>query len=44
MLLKLIFSNLMANATVFHHAAILKIKSEETIKKELALNLLLKIC
>ena len=30
----------MANAAAFHHATILKIKSEEAIKKELALNLL----
>ena len=37
---KSIVSNLMANATAFHHATILKIKSEEAIKKELALNLL----
>ena len=35
-----IVSNLMANATVLHHATVLKSKSEETIKKEVALNLL----
>ena len=30
----------MGNATVLHHATVLKNKSEETIKKEVALNLL----
>ena len=30
----------MANATILHHATILKSKSEEAIKKEVALNLL----
>ena len=30
----------MANATVLHHAAVLKSKFEETIQKEVALNLL----
>ena len=30
----------MANTTVLHHATVLKRKSEETIKKEVALNLL----
>ena len=37
---KSIASNLMSNATVLHHATVLKSKSEETIKKEVALNLL----
>ena len=35
-----IASNLMANATVLHHATVLKSNSEEIIKKEVALNLL----
>ena len=30
----------MGNATILHHATVLKNKSEETIKKEVALNLL----
>ena len=37
---KSIVSNLMANATVLYYAKVLKSKSEETIKKEVALNLL----
>ena len=37
---KSIVSNLVANATVLYYAKVLKSKSEETIKKEVALNLL----
>lgn len=35
-----VVSNVMAHPTILHHATVLKRKSEESIKKELALNLL----
>ena len=35
-----IVSNVMVHPTILHHATVLKRKSEESIKKELALNLL----
>ena len=35
-----VVSNVMVHPTVLHHATVLKRKSEESIKKEVALNLL----
>ena len=35
-----VVSNVMVHPTILHHAAVLKRKSEESIKKEVALNLL----